>query len=195
MKHIKAQRKTFIKSFGMLVIVVIFVATFSGNVYGYYQIMTLGELLKQSDLVVYGRITQREYIYEQSENNNDILMFTDYYIEPISILRGNPVSEDEVILRKMGGETKNQNIICGAVEKLNIGEEYLLFLYRQKGEQYYILGMNQGIFEVSEKYLLYLPVGMVPAKFYGMYNYVVLDYQTLITETQKVNRDFILFNH
>lgn len=159
--------------------------------------MSLEELLEQSTLVVYGRVTQKELIFIQSIYGGDPYGHTDYYIESISILRGEPINKDEVIVRVATGEAIDQNyeLICDYLEELNIGEEYLLFLgrselgggYNTKGGQYFILGTNQGVFEVSGRSTRSASGNMLPVKSSAMFNDIELTYQTLESKIKTAN--------
>lgn len=140
----------------------------------YYVPLSMDELIEQSTLVIYGYVTHAESIYIQAVNESDIQIFTDYYIDPISILRGKPINEDEVVVRMRGGETEEYGFVSGFMDPLNVGDEYLLFLYRPemgggcetRDNHYYIQGMDQGIFEVTVKKSIKDTSGnTVPAEF------------------------------
>jgi len=159
--------------------------------------MTQDELLEQANLIIYGRVTQKELIFIQSIHGGDPCGHTDYYFEPISVLRGEPVNKDEVIVRVMTGEDKDRNVkvVLDYMKDLNIGDEYLLFLgktelggeYNTKGDWYYILGTNQGIFEVSKENKRSAAGDLIPEKSSALFNEIELDYESFDSEIKKAN--------
>lgn len=159
--------------------------------------MSLSELLTQSTLIVYGRVTQKELIYIQSVQGGDPCGHTDYYIEPISILRGEPINDDEIIVRVRTGQIKGSDmtVIIQDQAELNVGDEYLLFLgraeqgggYNTEGDQYFILRTNQGLFTVSEGSIQGASGHMLPVKSAGMFNSIELSYEKLESKIEKAN--------
>lgn len=59
--------------------------------------VSVNELIEQSVLVVYGRVTHTKTVVidpvNSSGNKNEFVVCTDYYLEPISVLRGTPVNK------------------------------------------------------------------------------------------------------
>lgn len=168
------------------------------SISGYVPPLSFDEMTEESTLVIYGRVTQKEQILIRPVQGGDPVGHTDYSIEPISILRGEPIKGDSVKVRTISRETEYKNVttICEYIEDLNVGDEYLLFLYstelgggfNTKGDYYYVVGINQGIFEVSGKSTMRSSSGEVlPSKASAMFNTTELAYKDVSKEIQVAN--------
>lgn len=171
----------------------------------YLVLMSMNELIQESELIVYGRVKYAETIDDTLTTNGGIGSIggkhSEYYIEPISILRGEPVNKREIIVRKAGGATEILSFACGAIYPLNVGDEYLLFLdapqeigrFETSDIHYNIQCGNQGVYEPYGKKSVTDAFGnTVPAEFYSGDDespVVKLDFKIFEAKIMKANID------
>lgn len=119
--------------------------------------LTQHEIITRSSLVAIGSISEVSDPFQiKPVGGGDPSVFTDYSLQISDVLRGEPDS-DMVSVRVQGGTTDNLTTIVEEAPELEVGQEYLLFLYQPgrggsyntEGDYYYITGVNQGAFEVS----------------------------------------------
>ena len=166
----------------------------------YIEIVEENDLYKQASLITRGKIVGFNYLTIQPVYEGGVpRVFTDYYIEPVEILRGEPENEKLITVRVSGGETSEEIVLNRDLE-LKVGEEYLFFLcrpetgggYYTEGKQYYIVGINQGLFNRSEEVVLNVNGQEVPKSFTSFYSGVdgqtELDYLSFVDELQYLNK-------
>ena len=114
------------------------------------------ELVEQSHLIVRGQVTSISPAFKIEATGGGTLIFTDYTISVKEVYRGKDVNE--VIVRQEGGQVGDQKIICENTPVLDVGKEFIFFLYQPSlgvgfdtgGDYYKINGVNQGLFAVEE---------------------------------------------
>ncbi|HZW49143.1 MAG TPA: hypothetical protein VFF80_03305 [Bacillota bacterium] len=119
-----------------------------------------GDLMKESSLVIRGKVV------DQSESfqiipvfGNSPSNFADYSLQVEEVLRGNANPKDIVSARIQGGLVEKLNVIVEDSPNFNIGDQVLVFMYQPnmgsgyntEGDYYYVLGVNQGAFYLTEK--------------------------------------------
>jgi len=172
-----------------------------GEMSAYIPPLSTDELIEQSTLVVYGRIKRAETVLIEAVVDKVVGTFTDYYFEPISILRGTPINKESVLVRIQGGESKDHGYVNGFIDPLDIGEEYLMFLYRPeqgsgfevKDDHYYVQGLEQGVFKVSGNKTIQSKSGaVVPKEFTAISDDNIesnLNFETFEAKIAKANVD------
>lgn len=113
-------------------------------------------LMERAVLVVRGRIIDRtEAFVVENLTTGSRSVFRDYILEVHEIMRGQ-TSFGEIPIRIRGGHAGEMVLIADYTPGLQQGEEYLLFLtiasggpYDTPGYYYYILGGNQGVFQIE----------------------------------------------
>lgn len=117
------------------------------------------DLIKQSTLVVIGKIMGFDYLTIKPADDRSPLVHTDYYVDVIETLRGEAKTDDNglIIVRTQGGENDDVIEVCGDL-RLNVGDTYLLFLmrpttgggYTTEGTFYLPLNISIGVFSASK---------------------------------------------
>lgn len=85
---------------------------------------------------------------------NSPSIFTDYNFAVEETIYGERINDETITVRVQGGKYKNSRLIVEDAPLFEEKEEVVLFLYHPnmgggyntKGDYYYILGMNQGVF-------------------------------------------------
>lgn len=119
---------------------------------------SLDDLFEQSSLAVIGTVTDKEGIQISHQEYPDYVQnFTDYYVSISEVIRG-ATDDNDIVLRIEGGTAGGITQIFDPTAKLEIGKEYLFFLYQPgmggafntEGSYYYILGLPQGVFSSDD---------------------------------------------
>lgn len=119
--------------------------------------LTQHEIITRSSLVAIGCISEVSDPFQiKPVGGGDPSAFTDYSFQISEILRGESAS-DTVVVRIQGGTTDRLTTVVEEAPELEVGQEYLLFLYQPgrggayntEGDYYYITGVNQGAFAIS----------------------------------------------
>lgn len=119
----------------------------------------LPQLILESDMIVRCKVKEiSEPIKIRPVTGGDYSIFTDFYIESISVLKGEGVFDDmtKIPVRIQGGKSDTLEVIAEDTPSLEVGNEYLLFLYRPgrgggyntKGDYFYVAGATQGSYTV-----------------------------------------------
>lgn len=140
---------------------------------------SIEDLMNESTLIIYGKVIgNSEPFLIKPTNGGDPVYHTDYYIEPINLYRGvisvdisldeneseissssyGTIPDDAITVRVMGGSNGDVTTIADSEANLEVGNEYLLFLYQTgtgggyntKGDYYYVCGAKQGAFSILE---------------------------------------------
>ncbi|MDR1131176.1 MAG: hypothetical protein LBL15_02015 [Oscillospiraceae bacterium] len=124
----------------------------------YPEVLSIEDMLKQAALVVRGRVLGFDYLTIKPVLGGSPTVHTDYYIEPLEVLRGEPAEKSKPItVRARGGENDKMIVVNGNLS-LIAGQEYLFFLdkpvtgggYNTKGDYYYVSGGGSiGVFVAS----------------------------------------------
>lgn len=120
---------------------------------------TLNDLMQTSTLILVGKVEAEPQAFRIEAVGGGVKNFQDYTIIPIQVLRGNGEVGQSVTVRQEGGRVGNENLISDAASNLEVGKEYLMFLYQlgtgsgfnTQGDYYYINGFYQGVFEKMEQ--------------------------------------------
>lgn len=121
--------------------------------------LSLEEMVEMSSLVIRGRVLGFDYLTIQEAGSEATMPYTDYYVEVLDILRGEPYDSERIIVRAEGGEN-DELIAINEDLCLSVGEEYVFFLYtpavsgaryNTEGDYYSIIYKNVGLFNVGEK--------------------------------------------
>lgn len=119
-----------------------------------------GDLMKESSLVIRGKVVDQSGAFQITPVFGDSPSnFTDYLLQVEEVLRGNANPKDIVSVRIQGGLVDKLNVIVEDSPNFNIGDEVLVFMYQPnmgsgyntEGDYYYVLGVNQGAFYLTEK--------------------------------------------
>ncbi|MCD8145567.1 MAG: hypothetical protein LUD79_09630 [Oscillospiraceae bacterium] len=170
MKRLKAMDGKKLALIAVAVVLVIAAAVFGitrlshKTVYisGTLEEKTLDDLYEQSALVAVGTVSGKSEAFQIQNVSGGTANFTDYYFDVSTALRGAAESET-VTVRVQGGTVGNYTEVCESSPALEVGDEYLLFLYKPgrggayntEGDYYYVLGQAQGCFtaDSSESYV------------------------------------------
>lgn len=120
--------------------------------------MSLEDLMKESNLVVFGTVSDKSESFEIQSVTGGSSIFTDYYVAPHEILRGSIETTKQITVRVQGGELDNIIAVSDTEADLKVGESYLLFLYKPnvgsgfntKGDYFYVKGCRQGAYELKD---------------------------------------------
>lgn len=123
--------------------------------------LSMEELIEESALIIYGTVTGNSDPFEIMSVSNGSSIFTDYYIQPSIVFRGDASISDPITVRMEGGKIGNVEVIAEEDAELNVGDSYILFLYKPgmgggfntEGDYYYIKGCHQGVFESDADFL------------------------------------------
>lgn len=118
---------------------------------------TLDDLTEQASLVAIGTVEEDYESFQIESVYGSEANYTDYEFVISSVLRGTS-EEDSVTVRVQGGTVGNYTEIYEGSPDLEVEQVYLLFLYRParggsyntKGDYYYVLGLNQGVFTEND---------------------------------------------
>ena len=132
------------------------IVTVISSIYPEY---SLDELVKYSDLIVFGEVIDISKPFEIiPAGGGDSSIFTDYKINIDTVIKDEFGGIDNsIILRFQGGRIGNETVEMEDIEDLNIGDKHILFLEKPKtgggyitDEDYYLLrGGAQGIFDIE----------------------------------------------
>lgn len=120
---------------------------------------SIEELTERSSLVVLGKVTSISDAFKvRPTNGGDDQIFTYYDVAPIEIFRGDCDGET-IRLRLQGGQVGSVLAVTDFEPELQIGEEFIFFLYRPIGggltitqdEFYLISGGTQGALKKTTK--------------------------------------------
>lgn len=129
----------------------------SSHTSSYLVPMTIEQLIERSVLVMRGRVLGFDYLTIQYADGGSTAVHTDYYVEVLEVLRGEPYNKDQVIVRAEGGEDE-ERIDINSDLSLNTSEEYIFFLctpsvgggaFYTDGDYYSIIYVNSGLFKTS----------------------------------------------
>ena len=128
-----------------------------GSGSSYPVVLSLEEIVEMSSLVIRGRVLGFDYLTIREAGSDTTMPHTDYYIEILDVLRGEPYDEKQIIVRAEGGE--NEELIARNEDLcLNVGDEYVFFLWMPKtvgtgyhtdGNYYETVYQNIGLFNTS----------------------------------------------
>lgn len=117
------------------------------------------ELAEESSLVLRGKVCEKSKAFQIRSVTGAISHFTDFYIEPLEVLRGTAEAGEtgRITVRTEGGLVGQKEIVAESAPDLEVGEEYLLFLYQtgsgggfETGEDYYyVTGSCQGAMKAA----------------------------------------------
>lgn len=133
--------------------------TTTEEIHGILEEVSLEELAETSDLVVHGSVIDISEPYEIETNDGQRSIFTDYIIEPVMLLRGEPVQE-RVLIRMQGGKMGRHEVIVEDNPTLAIGDEAVFFLWQphmgggfntKENTYYYLNRMSNGVFYKSDQ--------------------------------------------
>lgn len=132
--------------------------TTTEEIHGILEEVSLEELAGTSDLVVHGSVIDISEPYEIETNDGQRSIFTDYIIEPDTILRGES-RQDRVLIRMQGGKMGRHEVIVEDNPTLALGDEAVFFLWQphmgggfntQDDTYYYLNNMSNGVFYRSD---------------------------------------------
>ena len=113
------------------------------------------DLIRTSAVVIYGELENKSEPFIVMSTSGDKSVYTDYYIKPTYVLRGEK-DMDRVTVRVEGGVTNDLIVENEGAPILKSGTQYLLFLkkpirggFTTEGEYYYINGAVQGVYEIK----------------------------------------------
>lgn len=121
--------------------------------------MDLDELLTESSLVVKGTVTDDRKSFQIRSVNGGVSIFTDISFQVSEVIRGE-TENDTITIRVQGGTVGNTTEIHEHDPiPYDAGQELLVFLYKPgrggsyntEGDYYYVLGLTQGVYAVSEE--------------------------------------------
>lgn len=115
------------------------------------------DLLTHSNIIAIGTVTGKSKSYEVIGTKNSKNIYTDTYFTITNALKGKPYAET-VSIRQEGGSIGTHTAVAESEPKLEIGKEYLIFLYNSNcggiyetdDDYYQIYGLSQGTFEKSD---------------------------------------------
>lgn len=117
--------------------------------------MSLDDLKDDACLVVAGTIIGVSEPYQIQAIDADMIWhYTDYYLKPSNVLRGEWDSDEAITIRTRGGLIDNINFIYDVEPEYQIGEEYIVFLgssaddgiFRTEDDTYRTCGLYQGCY-------------------------------------------------
>lgn len=119
--------------------------------------ITEDDLFSQSLLVVSGTVDGCSDGFQVRSSSGMTTNYTDFDFKVREVYRGDAAAE-YVTVRLQGGTAGGRTEICTPNAEMESGKEYLLFLYQPgwgggantQGDYYYILGLTQGTFAVTE---------------------------------------------
>lgn len=104
--------------------------------------LNLGELTSMADVIFVGKsIDVKE---EWDEAQGKIYRYATFDVE--NLIKGD--IPGQVTVKSLGGQVGNLKMIVPGSPKFSINEEYLLFLWKDAGGAYRVLGMTQGKYNV-----------------------------------------------
>jgi len=117
--------------------------------------MTFDDMFEQSSLVVYGEVVSKPQSFKIRSVGGGEMIFTDYYIKPIQVLRGNTDMSDAITVRLYGGTVGDRRELVDGEPVLSKNDKFVLFLYKPargggfntEGDYYYVSGGKQGAFK------------------------------------------------
>lgn len=121
--------------------------------------LSLESLTEQSSLVVRGRVLGFDYLTVDPSDGGGAWVYTDYYIQVLETLRGEPSADENglITVRADGGENYD-SIQLNRDISMTTGSEYLLFLvrpiggaYATKDDYYMVLNISIGAFVASSE--------------------------------------------
>lgn len=116
--------------------------------------MSLNRMVERSSLIVYGEIIDHSDSFVVKSGYGDRRAYTDYYLKPHEILRGESKG-DEITIRLEGGYLDGHFMESVNEAKLEVGKEYLLLLEKPRkisqteSDFYFVTNKSQGAFEVE----------------------------------------------
>ncbi len=119
--------------------------------------MTREEMAVASDLIVKGKITDKKQLQiKPVDEESPIVEATDYTVETSEVLRGEAKGKT-VTIRVIGNNADGIEYSSDIIPALSPGQEYLFLLYQPgmggsyntKGDYYYIMNCNTGVYENS----------------------------------------------
>lgn len=121
--------------------------------------LSLESLTEQSSLVVRGKVLGFDYLTVEPSDGGGAWIYTDYYLQVIETLRGEPSADEKglITVRTDGGEN-DDSIQLNRDISMTTGSEYLLFLvrpmggaYTTKNDYYMVLNISIGAFVASSE--------------------------------------------
>jgi hypothetical protein len=108
------------------------------------QRLSLAELTNQADLIALGTVTDAgSYWNEQGTS-----IFTDISVSIEDVVKGD-VAGNQLTVRLPGGQTGNITQLVTDIPTFTIGEKVFLFLQRQEGDTWLVVGGFQGKYIVE----------------------------------------------
>ena len=126
---------------------------------GYPVLISVEDMVQRSALVIRGRVLGFDYLCIESADGTQKMPHTDYYVEILDVLRGEPYDDKMVTVRSMGGEDNDEILNIDNFE-LTVGQEYILFLwmpskggtwFHTEGDYYGIVEIETTVFEASDE--------------------------------------------
>jgi len=105
---------------------------------------SLEQLLKQSDDVIYGVVTDVSSRYAQDEPSQQIYTFITLS-EIQSIKSSKAHVQNEFVLRIAGGRVGSRAQVIPGAPKFQLGERYILFVRGNNRLAFPLVGVNQGV--------------------------------------------------
>ncbi len=104
--------------------------------------LSFDSLIRNSDLVVYGRVVQSRYLFDPASG----LTWTETDIRILETLKGEPGSA--ITVSEPGGLREGVGEYYPGVPQFQPGQELVLFLYRASGNRLRVTGAMQGFYRV-----------------------------------------------
>jgi hypothetical protein len=104
--------------------------------------LTLADMVSQSSAIVHGRITGASTAWQGS------IIYTHYQLQVIEQWKG--ATQSSVDVAVPGGVLDGISQTFSGAPDLNIGQEYVLFLWMSRHGVTYTLGFTQGVFSLSK---------------------------------------------
>ena len=170
-----------------------------GYGYAYAPIYPLEEMVAHSSVVIRARVLGFDFIVTGTEDGASI--FTDYYVEVLDVLRGNPYSNEIVTVRANGGEDNDYIYICSDFD-ITVGKEYIFLLWMPQtvamniyndDDYYSIVDYASGYYEGSEETVKDGSGRTVPKEFKlvatggSPEDYIPLDYLEFVEKMKEYN--------
>lgn len=119
---------------------------------------SLEQIEQESSLVVYGTVVGKSDSYRLSTG----YIYTDYYVQPTEILRGELAEgEDTITIPVLGGQIEHDELIDESGVDLSPGQTYLLFLHepmnymKELGYKGYVFtNVADSVYEIHEDSLV-----------------------------------------
>lgn len=105
----------------------------------------LEQLLRQSDDVIYGVVTDMSARYDPTEPGQQIYTFVTFS-EIQSIKNADIDNQSEYVLRIAGGRVGSRAQVIPGAPKFQLGERYVLFVRGNNKFAFPLVGVNQGVF-------------------------------------------------